>query len=104
MLRAVRWNVILLATPVWLAAAALPPALLGLLCWPGGLGRRVAVVVLGYTGAFCIVGRPDNAYWGLMIAPLWSLGLVAVAVAVTRLLGRLHPQGASSIGGLYALR
>jgi hypothetical protein len=25
---------------------------------------------------FCIVGRPDNDYWGLLLAPLWPLGLL----------------------------
>ena len=104
LLQAVRWNVILLAAPVGLAALAFPPALLGLVCWRGGLGRRVAAVVLGYAGAFCIVGRPDNTYWGVMIAPLWPLGLVAVDAAVLTLLVRLRTQTSPLGGVLHAPR
>ncbi len=98
-LRVARWNVVLLAAPTGLAALAVPPALLGLACRPGDLGRRVAAVVLGYAGAFCIVGRPDNAYWGLMIAPLWPLGLLAADAAMATLWVRLRTRSASAVGG-----
>ena len=92
-LQAIRWNVVLLAAPAGLAAVAFAPALLGLACWPGELGRRVAAVALGYTLSFCIAGRPDNAYWGLMIAPLWPLGLARVDTAVAALAPWLRRQG-----------
>ncbi len=104
-LRAVRWNVILLAAPPRLAAVAFPPALLGLLCWPGELGRRVGAVVLGYAGAFCVVGRPDNAYWGLMIAPLWPLGMIGLETALATLLARIRRQSPSPLAGAsYAVQ
>ena len=103
-LQAIRWNVILLAAPLGLTAVAFPPALLGLLCWSGDLGRRIAVVVLGYASAFCIVGRPDNAYWGLMIAPLWPLGLITLDKAIATLLARLRSPCPSPVQGApYAL-
>ena len=80
---------VLLAAPLWVPALAAPLALLGLACrgpTGAGLGLRLGVVVLGYTLAFCIVGRPDNDYWGLMIAPLWPLGLIQADRVVAGLL------------------
>jgi hypothetical protein len=35
-------------------------------------------VLVAYGFAFLILGRPDNAYWGLMITPLWPVALVGV--------------------------
>ena len=71
-------NMALMQAPLWVAALVLPPALLGLLFWSGGgggRGARTAFVVLGYALGFCFIGRPNNDYWGLIIAPLWPLGL-----------------------------
>ena len=72
---------------MWVAALVLPPALLGLLFWSGGgggRGARTAFVVLGYALGFCFIGRPNNDYWGLIIAPLWPLGLAEA----DRIIGR----------------
>jgi len=33
--------------------------------------------VTGYMVTFAIAGRADNWYWGLLIAPLLPLGLIA---------------------------
>ena len=73
------FNIALLNAPFWLPAILAPATLLGLLFWTEGatgLGRRVGFVVLGYTLAFCVVGRADNDYWGLMLSPLLPLGLI----------------------------
>lgn len=73
------FNGFLLNAPFWLPAILAPATLLGLVFWREGeigLGRRAAFVVLGYVLAFCIVGRPDNDYWGLMLSPLLPLGLI----------------------------
>jgi len=72
-------NAFLLPAPLWVTALMLPPALLGLAFWApddDGLGRRTGLTILGYVLAFCVVGRPDNDYWGLLLAPLWPLGLL----------------------------
>ena len=72
------YNPLTLGSP-WLAALLLPIALLGLLAWRGGgegRGARAAFIVLGYAIGFCVIGRPNNGYWGLLIAPLWPLGLL----------------------------
>jgi hypothetical protein len=78
-------NTFLLSAPAWAPALLLPAALLGLLFGyegGGGLGRRLGFVVLAYTAAFCVLGRSNNTYWGLMLAPLWPLGLIEVDRAI----------------------
>jgi hypothetical protein len=83
-----RWNAIVALKP-WLAAALLPPALAGALAWGGPAGRRLWFTLLGYAAGFLVVGRPENTYWGLMIAPLLPLGWVGAVAAGFGLLGPL---------------
>ncbi|ABD88147.1 hypothetical protein [Rhodopseudomonas palustris] len=84
-LQTASWNLLLEAGPNWLGAVLLPLALLGLSTLRSALGVRLALTVAGYTLAFMIVGRPNNSYWGLMIAPLWPLGLLQAWPALRRL-------------------
>jgi hypothetical protein len=79
------WNLLLSAGPEWLGAVLLPLALLGLATCHDALGQRLALTVLGYTMAFLVVGRANNAYWGLMIAPLWPLGMYFAGPSLLRL-------------------
>lgn len=63
--------------------------------------RRAAVIVFGFSAGLMVVGRPVNFYWGLMIAPLWPLGLIFAPRALTALvrdLGRLL-RPADRMGG-----
>jgi hypothetical protein len=90
-LLAVRWNTILLAAPLWVAALLTPLALLGLAAWRDPLGERMALTVFGYAGAFIVIGRPENAYWGLLIAPLWPLGLLLAPKTLLMLFANLKP-------------
>jgi hypothetical protein len=71
-----KWNALLILTPPWLSAVIVPIMLLGLASWPGPLGLRLAATCFGYNLAFLVVGRPDNFYWGLIVAPLMALGLL----------------------------
>jgi len=75
-LAAISWNPTLILAPHWLVIVAVPFTLLGVAALAGPLGDRVALTIFAYLLAFAIVGRPDNAYWGLMLGPLWPLGLV----------------------------
>ena len=61
--------------PALLAALLVPLSLFGWSAWRSPLGARGALLLCGYTAAFMIVGRADNFYWGLMIAPLLLVGL-----------------------------
>ncbi|MBB5049528.1 hypothetical protein HNR60_004306 [Rhodopseudomonas rhenobacensis] len=84
-LQTASWNLMLAAAPAWLGAVLLPLALLGLSTLRSALGLRLALTVAGHTIGFLIVGRPNNFYWGLMIAPLWPLGLLQAWPALRRL-------------------
>ncbi len=75
-LHAASWNLFVLFLAPQALALALPLAMLGLASWRDELGRRVALTVLGYLAGFAVVGRAENFYWGLIIAPLWPMGLV----------------------------
>jgi hypothetical protein len=92
LLTLLQWNAPLVAAPHWALAVVAPFAVLGLLARGGPLGDRLALTVLGYAAAFLIVGRPDNSYWGLVIAPLWPIGLIAAWPALGSLANRLAPR------------
>ena len=57
------------------AAVMIPLSLLGWASRTGAFERRAALWLLGMTAFFCIAGRPDNLYWGMMVAPLLPVGL-----------------------------
>jgi hypothetical protein len=69
-----RANLGLMLMPATAVAVALPALLVGLWRW-GPDGHRVAITVSTFIGFFLVAGRPDNWYWGLMIAPLLPLGV-----------------------------
>jgi hypothetical protein len=83
-----KWNALLMTTPDWMAAVLAPVAVLGLAARAGALNDRLLLVVVGYGAGFLIVGRPDNSYWGLMIAPLWPIGIVWAWPALRELMGK----------------
>ncbi|UMY19667.1 hypothetical protein MMB17_10370 [Methylobacterium organophilum] len=69
---------LLTLAPFPLVALVAPLCLLGWAAWPGGLGLRVALLLGGLSLAFMLIGRPDNFYWGMMLAPLLFTGLAAL--------------------------
>jgi len=73
-LHASQWNAVLAAGPAWLTVVCVPVALAGAAAWTSPLGRRVAAVLLSFVLAFAVIGRPENFYWGLLVAPLLPLG------------------------------
>jgi hypothetical protein len=87
-LRTAQWNVLGQLAPKGTIALLFPLALLGLLGWPDERGSRAAFLVFGYAAGFCVVGRPDTSYWGLLIAPLWPLGLITAGPALKTLMAR----------------
>jgi hypothetical protein len=105
-LQTTQWNLLLEAAPRWVGVVLVPLALVGLTGMRDELGQRVSLVVFGYLAAFIFVGRDNNSYWGLMIAPLWPLGLVATWPALARCVADLRahlvpkesPSNAASTG------
>lgn len=63
----------LLPNPVGTLLAAV--ALLGWASYRSDYTTRYALTLALWLGAFLVIGRPDNFYWGLMLAPLLPIGL-----------------------------
>ena len=81
-LSAARWNVLILLAGQWLAAILVPLAMLGAAARTGPLATRLAILLAGYLGGFLIFGRPENYYWGFIIAPLIGAGVVLAPPAI----------------------
>jgi hypothetical protein len=73
-LRTARMNPLLMLLPNWLHATLVSFLLAGAWQWRSAPGQRVALMLTLYLAAFLVVGRPDNFYWGLLIAPILPLG------------------------------
>jgi hypothetical protein len=66
---------LLMFLPSWAVALAFPCALLGLAGWRGPAGTRIALTMAGYVIVFSFIGLRFNSYWGIIYAPLLSLGI-----------------------------
>ena len=53
--------------------------------WKSSLGTTATLLFLGYGLAFMIAGRPDNFYWGAVIAPAMFAGLAFAPRALASL-------------------
>jgi len=73
--------------PGWLAGPAVILMTFGWCGWRSQAGAFGALLFLGYGLAFMIAGRPDNFYWGAVIAPAMFIGL---AFAPQFLLSLVH--------------
>jgi hypothetical protein len=94
---AARRNILLAVLPAPAASLVLLAALLGLAGAGSAWTGRIAAVAGAFLLLFMAVGRPDNYYWGLMVAPLLAMGLPfapAALVDLTRAaLGRRAAAG-----------
>ena len=61
--------------PHWLAGPAVILMMLGWCGWRSPAGTFGTFLYLGYGLAFMIAGRPDNYYWGAMVAPAMFIGI-----------------------------
>jgi hypothetical protein len=75
-LRTARMNALLMLLPTWLHAGLVSFAVAGAWMWRAAPGRRLAAILTMYVAVFLVVGRPDNFYWGLLIAPILPLGVM----------------------------
>ena len=89
-LRTVQMNQWLFNLPLWVSALVLPLALAGLLGWDDRKGALATLTVLVYAGAFLVVGKPFNTYWGLFFAPALPFGVVRGPHALARLAAALR--------------
>jgi hypothetical protein len=96
--RTSQMNVWLFNLPAWLGLAYLLATMLGLLWWRGSQALRIGSTVALYVAAFLIVGKPFNAYWGLLYVALLPWGLIRAGSALRELTFLLLPV--SQIGCL----
>lgn len=71
--------------PHWIAGPLMILAVLGWAGWRTPAGLFGTLLYLGYGLAFMIAGRPDNFYWGAMVAPVMFLGLAFAPRAIASL-------------------
>lgn len=84
--RALRLTTAARAFPEWLGIAVVILSLAGWLSWRSLPGRIVCLLLAGYLLLFALIGRPENFYWGMIVAPLLLVGLIFAVDYVTRLL------------------
>ena len=75
----------------WLPSVVAGPlvllAVLGWSGWRSAAGAFGTLLYLGYGAAFMVAGRPDNFYWGMMVAPALLIGLAFAPMALRGLAG-----------------
>ena len=71
--------------PHWLAGPLVIAAMAGWAGWRSRAGTFGTFLFLGYAFAFALAGRPNNFYWGMVIAPTLFLGLAFVPRAFASL-------------------
>jgi hypothetical protein len=72
--------------PLWAGALLVGLALLGWAAWDDPLGLRMITILAAYAAAIGIFARLDTFYWGLMVAPVFLVGLVFVPDALRDLI------------------
>ncbi len=78
--------------PTFLAGPLMMLMVFGWAGWRTGLGAFATLLYLGYGLAFMIAGRPDNWYWGMMIATTMPVGLAFVPMAAKGLWRAAFPS------------
>jgi hypothetical protein len=82
---AARRNIILAVLPAPLASLVLLAGLLGLVSARSPWTGRIAGTACAFLLLFMAVGRPENYYWGLIVAPLLAMGLPFAPAALGEL-------------------
>lgn len=80
--------------PHWLAGPVVVLMVTGWAGWRSPAGSFGTLLYLGYGLAFMIAGRPDNFYWGAVIAPAMFIGLAFVGRALGSLIRAAFPADA----------
>ncbi|MGH7023761.1 MAG: hypothetical protein ACREEB_09240 [Caulobacteraceae bacterium] len=85
----VSWNLIVPLVGSWAAAVIAPLAFLGAGWWRSPTGARLFTLLAGYLAAFLVLGRPENQYWGFIVAPLVAIGFSLAPLALASLAKRV---------------
>jgi hypothetical protein len=78
--------------PHFLAGPAVVLMIFGWAGWKSEAGVFATLLYLGYGLAFMIAGRPDNFYWGAIIAPAMFVGLAFMPRAAQSLWRSAFPS------------
>lgn len=87
----------LMALPYWCAAVIVTAAGLGWALARDSRAQAWGVVAAAFAVPFMVVGRPDNAYWGLLLAAVILPGLALVPSAARRLTADLAQRQSESM-------
>jgi hypothetical protein len=82
---AARRNIVLAVLAPPLASLVLLASLLGLISARSPWTDRIAGTAIAFLTLFMAVGRPDNYYWGMIVAPLLAMGLPYAPAALAEL-------------------
>lgn len=93
---AARRNIMLAVMPAPLASLVLLAGLLGLAAARSPWTARIAGTAIAFLGLFMAVGRPDNYYWGMIVAPLLVMGLPYAPAAIGDLARAATGRGAAA--------
>jgi hypothetical protein len=99
--------------PEWAAPIVVPLVMLGWASWrsegksggPSDTGAFGFLLFAGYALMFMVLGRPDNWYWGLLLSPVFLLGILFAPQAIVDLVTAIRrgaPVGTST--GISAAR
>lgn len=80
-----RMNSLLFAAPGWVLWLYILAALIGLASRNDRASQLACLASLAYLGAYALVGRPENFYWGLMVAPLLAGGIAQVPRSIRKI-------------------
>jgi hypothetical protein len=97
----------LMLLPPWAGAALVPLIMLGWASWRSSAGLFGVLLFGGYGLILMILGRPENFYWALMVAPTFLLGLAFLPEALSALLSaarQTSPTGHVEMAGAVAPR
>jgi hypothetical protein len=86
--------------PEWGGVIAVPLTMLGWAAWRTETGAFGFLLFAGYALIFMALGRPDNWYWGLLISPLFLLGLTFAPQAIADLVAVI--RGTARTNGVRA--
>jgi len=96
-----RQSSLLMGLPPWAAAILVPLALLGWAARAEGYAARTAALLCLWLTVFLVMGRPDNAYWGFLFAPIVPVGLAFAPAALHDLLRAVRSRrGAPALSSL----
>ncbi len=93
--RALTMTSALRTLPELIAAFAIALSLFGWASWRSAIGCRGTLYLAGYSFMLMLIGRAENFYWGVMVAPLLLLGLAFFPQAILDIAHNLNPRRTS---------